>query len=474
VFDYGTFDQTTFDEGPIPTVIVEINFAARQMAVLAVPPLMLYRQNAALDLPALVTGPPSVNFIGRTAPTVARLLPGLRQNIAADTSALPTQPETNVHFIGKFLPTVHRLFQRLRENQASDASFLPTQPATNINFIGRFSAPVMRLLRLARENPASDATFLPTQTETDPHWPAKPIRPAITLLRALRENPATDVPPVANPHFVPRSVVSVLKLLAGLRQNAAADVPPVLSADDPPSFIGKTAPTIVRLLPWLRQNAGGDLPGKADTPANFIGRLIPGTLNLLATLRQNSATDIFRLLFLNPNYIATGRPRYTVAAGDQRQTIAAGLAREVVAVGQQRETIAAGKPRHLVIVGISNNVAQTNDLQPPIDAVVEEETVTFDYGLILAATASITAVVSMTCAISQSTSDEITDPTPQNRIIGPSFIATSPNSGLPNQAVSQLVGTMIGGIVYILECVVTTSDGQTLSLWTHITCQTPS
>jgi hypothetical protein len=43
-------------------------------------------------------------------------------------------------------------------------------------------------------------------------------------------------------------------------------------------------------------------------------------------------------------------------------------------------------------------------------------------------------------------------------------------TGAANAAVSQLVG----GVTYRLQCVATTSDGQSLSLWTHLTCQAPA
>lgn len=109
-----------------------------------------------------------------------------------------------------------------------------------------------------------------------------------------------------------------------------------------------------------------------------------------------------------------------------------------------------------------------NNLQPSIDAVIEIETVTFDFGRLLTPDAIITGIISVTCQISQSLSDTITDPAPQSRAIGAAVITTSPSTGLANQAVSQLVGTMIGGITYELQCVAATSNGQQLSLWGHL------
>jgi hypothetical protein len=118
-------------------------------------------------------------------------------------------------------------------------------------------------------------------------------------------------------------------------------------------------------------------------------------------------------------------------------------------------------------------MAQANDLTPPIDAVVEKENVVFDYGQMMAAGATITSVVSITCAVYFAPSG-ITDPSPASRIIGGSSIVASPKTGAASQAVIQLVGTMVGGITYRLQCVVNTSDGQELSIWDHFPCQTPN
>jgi hypothetical protein len=159
----------------------------------------------------------------------------------------------------------------------------------------------------------------------------------------------------------------------------------------------------------------------------------------------------FRATILNPNYIGVGSPRVMVSLGEPRQRIATGL------------------PRNRVVLGISNNVSQTNQLTPPIDADVEAETVTFDYGLILAAGVTVTSIASLKCEVVSGT-----DPTPTARLLGGATIGTSPNSGGANQATFQLVGTMLGGVTYRLQCVANCSDGQIISLWNHITCQTPN
>lgn len=159
----------------------------------------------------------------------------------------------------------------------------------------------------------------------------------------------------------------------------------------------------------------------------------------------------FRAVVLNPNYIATGRPRV------------------MVSLGAPRQMIGMGAPRNRVVLGITNQVSQTNELLPPIDSTVEIETVTFDFGLILVAGVTITGVTSLTCEVVSGT-----DPNPASRLVGSAAIVASPNSGGANQAVAQLVGTMLGGVTYRLQCVATSSDGQTISLWNHLTCQTPN
>lgn len=159
----------------------------------------------------------------------------------------------------------------------------------------------------------------------------------------------------------------------------------------------------------------------------------------------------FRAVLLNPNYIGVGAPRVMVSLGEPRQLVGLGLS------------------RNRTVLGITNQVSQTNQLLPPIDATVEIETVTFDFGLILVAGVTVTGISSVTCEVVSGT-----DSNPASRLVGGAAIVASPNSGGANQAVAQLVGTMLGGVTYRLQCVVTSSDGQTISLWNHITCQTPN
>lgn len=110
----------------------------------------------------------------------------------------------------------------------------------------------------------------------------------------------------------------------------------------------------------------------------------------------------------------------------------------------------------------------TNDLSPPIAASVEKDTVTFDFGPRLAASVTITSVVSVTCSVHAGV-----DPTPSARLIGTPQIGASPQTGAASQAVLQQVGTMVGGATYLLQCVVQTSDGNQPSIETHLPCVTP-
>lgn len=154
---------------------------------------------------------------------------------------------------------------------------------------------------------------------------------------------------------------------------------------------------------------------------------------------------------LNPNYIA------------------AGLGRQMVAVAPPVRPIAVGMQRSRVVVGISNAMSQTNTLQPPIDDAVEVETVTFDYGLMLASGVTLTGDPTVTCV-----TYEGADPGAASRLIGQAVFIPSPNSGANQTAVAQLVGQMVAGVTYRLQCVCPTTDGQNLSLWTHLSCQAPN
>ena len=107
-------------------------------------------------------------------------------------------------------------------------------------------------------------------------------------------------------------------------------------------------------------------------------------------------------------------------------------------------------------------MAKANDLTPPIDATVEVETITFDFSQLIGSE-TLTAIESVTCSLVGGT-----DATPAARLINSPQISSSAS------AVLQQIGNMQAGARYRLQCVATTSDSQTLSIWTHISCVAPS
>jgi hypothetical protein len=202
-------------------------------------------------------------------------------------------------------------------------------------------------------------------------------------------------------------------------------------------------------------------------------------LSLFAHFRALSATATGRAvgrgalsiavrLVSDPNLLAVAVRRVAAAIGDTRAKAATAMQRAVAATAFSRVNAATAVERSRVAVGRSNTMSQTNSLSPDIDATVEFETVTFDYGLILTSGATITSAT-VTCSVVSGT-----DATPGQRVTGSPSNTTSLQTGAANAAVSQLVGGMVAGVTYRLQCVATTSDGQSLSLWTHLTCQAPS
>lgn len=113
-------------------------------------------------------------------------------------------------------------------------------------------------------------------------------------------------------------------------------------------------------------------------------------------------------------------------------------------------------------------MSQAPNLMPPIDSSVEEEFVYWDFVNILTNGAVLTTIESVTCVVFSGT-----DPTPSARLIGSPGVVPSPATGAAACAVAQMVGDMIGGVTYRLQCVVNVSDGQVLSLWSRLLCSTP-
>lgn len=108
-------------------------------------------------------------------------------------------------------------------------------------------------------------------------------------------------------------------------------------------------------------------------------------------------------------------------------------------------------------------------LQPPIDAVVEYAYVVFDWGAILQNGVTIDSIEEVLCEVFEGVDDDAS-----MRLIYPPFIFKSPTSCIDSTAVVQMVGNMVGGVVYRLQCIVMMTDGQQLSLWAHLECDTPT
>jgi len=109
-------------------------------------------------------------------------------------------------------------------------------------------------------------------------------------------------------------------------------------------------------------------------------------------------------------------------------------------------------------------MSRSADLCPAIVAGVEQEYVKFDFGPGVAPGVTIDSIVAINCY-----SLDNSDPTPMSRILGGATIINSPATGQPGQALYQLFGNMIAGL-YLVQAIVQTSDGQTLSVEARWPC----
>ncbi len=93
----------------------------------------------------------------------------------------------------------------------------------------------------------------------------------------------------------------------------------------------------------------------------------------------------------------------------------------------------------------------------------ENEPYAFDFSKDLATGETITDAT-WSCTVA---ADSVgTDPTPSARLLLlPQNTAT---------VTTQRVAYMVSGVKYVLQAIVTTSDGNTLSDWAHVTCHEPS
>jgi len=101
-------------------------------------------------------------------------------------------------------------------------------------------------------------------------------------------------------------------------------------------------------------------------------------------------------------------------------------------------------------------MAQIRHLQPPIDATPEIAAFVFDYGPQLRLNI-ITEVQQINIYVLSGL-----DPTPQARLVGSPAVIPSPLTGDPETAVKQLVGGMLDGVRYGMQCIVQSVSGEHL------------
>lgn len=91
----------------------------------------------------------------------------------------------------------------------------------------------------------------------------------------------------------------------------------------------------------------------------------------------------------------------------------------------------------------------------------------------LTTNATLTGTPVVTCTVASGSDDA-----PSSRLLSaPQIVDAAPppgGSGVASGAVAILVGTMIAGTTYIMQCVAQTSDGQELSLWQDLPCVAPT
>ncbi len=93
----------------------------------------------------------------------------------------------------------------------------------------------------------------------------------------------------------------------------------------------------------------------------------------------------------------------------------------------------------------------------------ENEVYTFDFSKDLA-TGEVITDATWTCTVAADSAG--TDDTPQSRLL------LLPQN--TDTTTMQRVAYMLSGVKYVLQAVVTTSDGNTISDWSHVQCHEPA
>lgn len=121
-----------------------------------------------------------------------------------------------------------------------------------------------------------------------------------------------------------------------------------------------------------------------------------------------------------------------------------------------------------VLSWVASDMEAIRDLSPALAGSIEGETITFDFGPRLPPNTTIASIISITAVTKFGF-----DPTPQNRISGSPQLTSSPNTGNANQAVLQNVFGGIGGVTYLLTCLVQCSDDLPRSIEVCLTFYSP-
>ena len=103
-------------------------------------------------------------------------------------------------------------------------------------------------------------------------------------------------------------------------------------------------------------------------------------------------------------------------------------------------------------------------LSPGETRVLTADFGSFFPGITVALPASPTLAV--TCEVDPNS--QITDPSPQDRVIGSASLRPSPDTGKANQAILQLVGNLVPGCVYRVTFTGSGSDASTPVIWQRI------
>jgi hypothetical protein len=174
---------------------------------------------------------------------------------------------------------------------------------------------------------------------------------------------------------------------------------------------GIAANVLLAATTLAKATGSSRLIGQASLRARTAAQAVSNApLSVFAHFRALSATatgqavgraaiSIATRLVSNPNLLAVAVKRIAAALGDTRLKAATAKQRATAATAFERIKTATASERSLVAVGRSNTMSQTNALSPNIDATVEFETVTFDYGLILAAGATVSSATVSLCTL---------------------------------------------------------------------------